>query len=102
RRDRLFPPQALRAHLPPPPPLSHHRRLGGDPDAPRRPVSVRVLPRPLRRAGLNRRAPARSVLAAREAEGPDAVVVGLLDEGDLRAAVLHRPRLADDLRPLLP
>ncbi len=43
--DRLFAPQAVRAHLSPPPALPHHGGLGGDPDAPRRSVSVRLLPR---------------------------------------------------------
>ena len=33
---------AVRAHLPPPPPLPDHRRLGGDADAPRRAVPVRL------------------------------------------------------------
>jgi alkylation response protein AidB-like acyl-CoA dehydrogenase len=39
---RLFAAQAVRAHLPPPPPLSHHRGRGGDPDAPRGRLHVRL------------------------------------------------------------
>ena len=42
RRARLLAPQAVRAHLPAPPPLPHHRGRGGNPDAPRRRLHVRL------------------------------------------------------------
>ena len=38
----LLAPQAVRAHLPPSPPLPHHRGRGGDPDAARRRLHVRL------------------------------------------------------------
>ncbi len=42
RWPRLQPAQAVRAHLSPPPPLPDHRGRGGDPDAPRRRLPVRL------------------------------------------------------------
>ena len=53
RRTRLLAPQAVRAHLPAPPPLPHHRGRGGDPDAPRRRLHVR-LHEPARAEGRGR------------------------------------------------
>ena len=58
RRHRLFPAQALRAHLSPPPPLPHHRGQRGDPDAQGRRLPVRLpgpAPQADERAHLGRR-----------------------------------------------